>query len=1101
MGENTFVAEFEAQWDRDRIWLGSPWHVSKNAVVLAEFEDYMRPDELIAQQIDKEATSIQFDHVGVFLRARCPRDEKDELSFGPKLRAPEEKKKTASGDSSNKEQFSGPSSQRESKNSSNVGQEGVEVNSPVKNRTSSNKRKEAPKQVYRRVDPAPFLLTDGKTTNGSANVDPQETVSDSVREGDEQVEERVPKKKKPTPAGTAGGLGTPRQFESFAGCFTVDSIGLSGGIGLYWSKDVDFVLKNYSKNHIDVLVRVKDQAAPDWRFTAFYGAPRVEDRHHSWRFLWTLHALPHSSWLCMGKFNETMFGDRHFSKSARPEWQMKAFREAIEDVSFQDLGWSGMAYMWDNRDTWHEEDGLRTRAPGFQGIVESLGALQKELEPWGAKELGCLARTVRQLQKKLDKLRRQSIGRGPSDEEKATVIKLREAVRQEEVWLWQRSRFLWLRACDRNTGYFHTQAKQRQRMNKISGLKRVDGSVCAHEGEDKQEIHAFYQALYTSQGVFDTSELLAHVPVKVTPEMNEMLTKPFEAQEVHDALFQMAPSKAPGVDGFTTGFFQRHWHFLKDDVNNAVLGFLNGVNYRRLNGELQPYFTPSRGLRQDSQCAERLNDILRIYDEALGQRVNKDKSAIFFSPNMPCFIRQIIKGTMGIMVEAFSDRYLGLPTAVGRITSGTFDHIGERAQSKMQGWSERLFACAGREVRELIDSENWTWKQDQVRHNFIAPDAEAILNIPLRRGGGKDTLAWAHERSDIYTVKSAYRAPVIQKEHQAREEGQVTESSVSKHQLWKSLWSLKVVPKVRVFWWRVLRGILPDECTLKFQHIQDISLCKLCKAKNEDLEHALIHCSHSQRFWEEARQLLDIKLPRLHPSTWATDILCDARFSTRERASMISMMWSIWTSRNQWTHEGDKLDPANSVRLTREALALLDIPLQHVNTLPGHSWRPPEAAQIKINTDASTIRDEGKSGARGVARSSTAILGVWCKPHPGVTGPFIAEALAVRDGVIFASLRGLSHVVLETDSLEVVNLWNTRRNSRSVVAPILQEIDELFTSFNSFVIQDISRSVNVPAHLCAKHACTMAVTESWLTETPSFLISSLVADCPANAFI
>lgn len=49
-------------------------------------------------------------------------------------------------------------------------------------------------------------------------------------------------------------------------------------------------------------------------------------------------------------------------------------------------------------------------------------------------------------------------------------------------------------------------------------------------------------------------------------------------------------------------------------------------------------------------------------------------------------------------VEAFSERYLGLPTAVGKITSGTFAHIGERSRSKMQGWSERLFACAGREM-------------------------------------------------------------------------------------------------------------------------------------------------------------------------------------------------------------------------------------------------------------------------------------------------------------------------------------------------------------------------------------------------------------------
>ena len=44
-GVNVFVAEFESQRDRDRVWSGSPWHISKNAVVLAEFDECMRPDE------------------------------------------------------------------------------------------------------------------------------------------------------------------------------------------------------------------------------------------------------------------------------------------------------------------------------------------------------------------------------------------------------------------------------------------------------------------------------------------------------------------------------------------------------------------------------------------------------------------------------------------------------------------------------------------------------------------------------------------------------------------------------------------------------------------------------------------------------------------------------------------------------------------------------------------------------------------------------------------------------------------------------------------------------------------------------------------------
>lgn len=38
----------------------------------------------------------------------------------------------------------------------------------------------------------------------------------------------------------------------------------------------------------------------------------------------------------------------------------------------------------------------------------------------------------------------------------------------------------------------------------------------------------------------------------------------------------MALSKAPCVDGFTAGFFQRHWNIIGDDITIAILDFLNG---------------------------------------------------------------------------------------------------------------------------------------------------------------------------------------------------------------------------------------------------------------------------------------------------------------------------------------------------------------------------------------------------------------------------------------------------------------------------------------------------------------------------------------------
>ena len=103
-------------------------------------------------------------------------------------------------------------------------------------------------------------------------------------------------------------------------------------------------LKNYSTSHIDGMVRKVDDSSPRWRFTGFYGAPRAENRHHSWRFMRTIHAIEHTAWLCVVDFNKTLYGYEHSSRSAWLEWHMWAFSEVVEECSFQDLGWSGVPF-------------------------------------------------------------------------------------------------------------------------------------------------------------------------------------------------------------------------------------------------------------------------------------------------------------------------------------------------------------------------------------------------------------------------------------------------------------------------------------------------------------------------------------------------------------------------------------------------------------------------------------------------------------------------------------------------------------------------------------------------------------------------------------
>ena len=62
------------------------------------------------------------------------------------------------------------------------------------------------------------------------------------------------------------------------------------------------------------------------------------------------------------------------------------------------------------------------------------------------------------------------------------------------------------------------------------------------------------------------------------------------------------------------------------------------------------------------------------------------------------------------------------------------------------------------------------------------------------------------------------------------------------------------------------------------------------------------------------------------------------------------------------------------------------------------------------------------------------------------------------------------------------------------MAPILDEVGELVSDFDSFLVKHVRRSANNSAHMCARFACTLGVTNSWIDEIPAFLVSSLRAD-------
>jgi hypothetical protein len=145
------------------------------------------------------------------------------------------------------------------------------------------------------------------------------------------------------------------------------------------------------------------------------------------------------------------------------------------------------------------------------------------------------------------------------------------------MWL-QRSRVAWLKVVDRDTGFFHRQARWRARKNKITKLRKVDGTWVEDPNELKELLVAFFADLYRVDNEVNPRQVLSLVEPKVTQEMNEGLTEAFSDKEISDALFQMGPLKALGPDGFPARFYQRHWAIVKDDVVHAVRKFFHDGN-------------------------------------------------------------------------------------------------------------------------------------------------------------------------------------------------------------------------------------------------------------------------------------------------------------------------------------------------------------------------------------------------------------------------------------------------------------------------------------------------------------------------------------------
>jgi hypothetical protein len=116
----------------------------------------------------------------------------------------------------------------------------------------------------------------------------------------------------------------------YVGLFVVDAVGHSGGLALFWGDDVQLEIQNFSRRHINSIIKRAD-CDNFWKLTSFYGHPDWTKRHESWALLCHLQHFQSIPWLVIRDFNEIVSQNEKYGTVMTREFQMVAFREVLQD--------------------------------------------------------------------------------------------------------------------------------------------------------------------------------------------------------------------------------------------------------------------------------------------------------------------------------------------------------------------------------------------------------------------------------------------------------------------------------------------------------------------------------------------------------------------------------------------------------------------------------------------------------------------------------------------------------------------------------------------------------------------------------------------------
>ncbi|KAK9037517.1 hypothetical protein V6N11_022426 [Hibiscus sabdariffa] len=155
-----------------------------------------------------------------------------------------------------------------------------------------------------------------------------------------------------------------------------------------------------------------------------------------------------------------------------------------------------------------------------------------------------------------------------------------------------------------------------------------------------------------------------------------------------------------------------------------------------------------------------------------------------------------------------------------------------KVASPKPGWSRDIT------VSHLLKDNSRTWDHQKIERLFTQTEMEAILAIPIEGPTVCDTLILTGTKNGEYSVKSGYH--LLSNSLLSEDKSSESHDLSQNQQLWGSIWSLNVPPKVRKFLWKLCHNILPTKGNLHDRFhgtFYASSMCPRCGIDKETVEH------------------------------------------------------------------------------------------------------------------------------------------------------------------------------------------------------------------------------------------------------------------------